>query len=63
MSKQLMYEIEITKDGKTDYIYLETDDDTSIGIGYVGSNPLVTHVAMVDADMGLDPDLIIKREA
>jgi hypothetical protein len=61
MSK-LMYEIEITSDGKTNYIYLETDSDISIGIGYIESNPLVTHVAMIDTDMGLDADLIIKRE-
>ena len=60
MSK-LMYEIEVTNDGKTNYIYVETDGDISVGIGYVGSNPLITHVTMIDTDMGLEPDLIIKR--
>jgi len=64
MSK-LLYEVEF-KSGKDrddfDYLYVEADSDISISIGYVGSSQLVTHVTLIDKDIGVEPDLIISKE-
>lgn len=55
-----MYEIEIEGGYRTPtYLYIETDDDIEIDI--TGSSNIVTHITTIENDMGLDPDLIIRR--
>ena len=60
MSK-LMYEVEYVDDdeGGANYMYIETDDDIDIT---AGDNGNVTHITTIDTDMGLTPDLIIRRD-
>lgn len=62
MSK-LMYEIELSIDGILDYIYIETDDDLDIDFGVLDQNPTtnITHVTVIDTNIGMNPDLIISR--
>jgi len=60
MSK-LMWEIEYSEDfgseGPT-YIYIETDDDINIELGSDGN---VTHITCIDVDIGVEPDLVVRR--
>ena len=56
-----MYEIELYDNCRTPtYFYIETDEDIDISIG--PNNGDVTHITTIDTDMGLDPDLVIRRE-
>lgn len=55
----LIHEIEITDaKGETTYIYIEAEDDIDIDIG---DSENVTHLTTVNTDMGIEPDLIIKK--
>jgi len=59
MSK-LMYEIELGgNNGSPTYLYIETDDDIDISTGILDQ---VTHITTIDTDMGLEPDLMVRRE-
>jgi hypothetical protein len=65
MSK-LMYELEISTNAIPDYIYLETDDDIDIDIGtragsFIPGQPAITHITVIDTDIGMEPDLVISR--
>jgi hypothetical protein len=65
MSK-LMYEIEISTSAVPDYIYIETDDDIDIDIGtrvsnFIPDQNAITHITVIDTDIGMEPDLIISR--
>jgi hypothetical protein len=59
---KLLYEVEYyrtrTKDEQPDYLYIETDDDIEIEAGPASS---ITHITTIDTDMGLEPDLIVRR--
>ena len=54
-----MHEIEIGgMDSAPQYVYIQTDDDIEVDMNHNGD---ITHITTVDTDMGLTPDLIIKR--
>jgi hypothetical protein len=59
MSK-IMHEIEVSVDGITNYIYIKTDDDIDINFGPPHQNP-ITHITVIDTEIGVNPDLIISR--
>lgn len=55
----LIYEVEICgNDIPPQYLYIQTDDDIELEMNENGD---VTHITTIDTDMGLTPDLIIKR--
>lgn len=58
MSK-LIHEIEYTINNEPVYIYIETDDD--IGIDAGETHGYITHITTIDTEIGVIPDLIIKR--
>lgn len=55
----LMHEVEIGgMDSSPQYLYIQTDDDIELEMNENGD---ITHLTTIDTDMGLTPDLIIKR--
>jgi hypothetical protein len=55
----LMHEVEIGgMDSGPQYLYIQTDDDIELEMNENGD---ITHLTTIDTDMGLTPDLIIKR--
>jgi hypothetical protein len=58
---KLMYEVEQCIPGyPPNYIYIETDDDIDIEL-WNGATGGFTHITTIDTNMGLEPDLIIRR--
>jgi hypothetical protein len=62
---KLIHEIEIGgMNTPPQYIYIETDENIEISIGKQESNTdqtTITHIATIDTDIGITPDLIISR--
>jgi len=55
----LIHEIEIGGgDSSPQYVYIQTEDDIEVDVNH---DRYITHITTVDTDMGLTPDLIIKR--
>ena len=55
----LLHEIEIGgMDSGPQYVYIQSDDDIELDVNPNGD---ITHITTVDTDMGIEPDIIIKR--
>lgn len=59
---KVMYEIEIY--GNSDspsYIYIEADEDISVELDE-SEHGRITHITTIESDIGVTPDLVIKKE-